>query len=986
LKIQSTRARLLASSMICGAAALSFAVPAYAQDQADTEVEAVVVTGSRIPQPNLTSTSPITVIGDQEVKLSGTTNVEQLVNSLPAAYAGQTGQVSNGATGTATVDLRGLGPKRTLVLVDGKRLMPGSPVLPVADLNAIPAALVDRVEVVTGGASAVYGSDAVSGVVNFIMKKDFEGVRLDAQYNFATHRNDNEIAQEVLSRFPNVERPPENVTEGQTWDLTAIVGANTPDGRGNATIYAGYRHQEPVLQSQYDFTACSMNSRSPATGAPKARFDCQGSANYNLLISIDRAVAGLPYGFFIEQNRTFSPWAGQSYNFGPTNYLQRPDERYVLGGFAHYEITPMFDVYLDTMFADDRTVAQIAPSGAFLDRTITLNCSNPLMSEAQRQMLCFDAGLTLDDDASILLGRRNIEGGPRQADLRHSSYRVTLGMRGELSAGWRYDIYGQYGTSSYSQAYLNEFSVSKFRNAINVVATPTGPQCEVTVSGADPSCVPYDLFGGFEAPSAAALAYVQGTGFQRGSTQQQVVSATITGDLGEYGLRSPWASDGIGVAVGGEYRRDALQLQVSDNFLSNDLWGQGGGTPNVPLSSIDVKELFVEARVPLVQDQPFFRLLQVEAGFRKSEYSTAGSTDAWKLAVDWQPVDDIRLRASMQRAVRAPNVLELFTPQFQGLFGGTDPCAGQIPQFSLAQCQAQGVSAAQYGRILQCPAGQCKQLLGGNPNLRPEESDTRSFGVVFTPTFFRGFNLSVDYFEIEIDGAIQVYTAPVILNLCGQTLDPFYCNRIQRDQQGFLFTTTGFVDNPLFNIGGFKATGVDVEANYRTSFADWGLGEWGALAFSFQGTANMKTEVTPAPEVGSYDCAGLYGTTCAAPYPEWRHRFRVTWSTPWNLQLSAQWRHLSSVEYDGEDPNPLLNTQQPPDIVETRFPAYNYLDLSATWTVRDGTTLRFGVNNVFDKDPPIVDFNKDVNINGNTYPMVYDALGRTWFVGITADF
>ncbi|MGZ8362259.1 MAG: TonB-dependent receptor plug domain-containing protein [Caulobacteraceae bacterium] len=973
--------RLLASSMICGAAALAFGGQALAQD---AQVEELVVTGSRIPQPNLTSTSPITVVGDTEIKLQGTTNVEQLVNSLPAAYAGQTGQVSNGASGTATVDLRGLGPNRTLVLVDGRRLMPGSPILPVADLNAIPAAMIDRVEVVTGGASAVYGSDAVSGVVNFIMKKDFEGVRLDAQYSFATHSQNNDVAQAACALRPDVcVPPPGNVTEGETWDLTAIVGVNAPDGRGNVTAYAGYRHQEPVLQSQYDYTACVLRMRNNAQTIPRTAWGCAGSANYNIIFATEAGAAGQPYAFFINNDRTFTPYAGQQYNYGPTNYLQRPDERYTLGSFAHYEITPMFDVYLDSMFADDKTIAQIAPSGAFLDRTIAVNCDNPFLSDSQRDAICTVAGLGLDDDAHLYIGRRNIEGGPRQADLRHTSYRIVLGSRGDLGDGWRYDVYGQYGTSVYSQAYLNEFSVSKFKDAIQ--ATTDGNGNIVCISG-NPGCVPYDLFGGLGGISQGALDYIQDTGFQRGRTEEQIVSGLITGDLGTYGMKSPWASDGVGIALGAEYRREFLDLQVSSNFLTNDLWGQGGATPPVRNKSFDVKEVFGEIRVPIVADMPFFNLLQFEGGYRHSEYSSAGATDAWKLALDWAPIPDVRFRGSLQRAVRAPNILELFTPANAGLFGGGDPCAGAAPKFTAAQCALQGVTAAQYGSIPGCPAGQCRAIFGGNENLKPEESDTKSIGVVITPSFFRGFNMSVDYYDIEISDAIQGIGAQQIMAGCSQGGIAAYCDLITRSPNGNIFTDTSSIININQNVGSYTAQGVDVEANYRTSFADMGVGEWGSLSFNYVASFNLKTEITNVPGVTEpYDCAGYYGTNCGVPYPEYRHRFRATWGTPWDVQLSLAWRHIGSVDYDGTSSQSAIHDPVK-DILPTKFDAYNYIDLSGTWTIRDGTTLRVGVNNVFDKDPPLTDGNKDTNVNGNTYPQVYDALGRTWFIGITADF
>jgi outer membrane receptor protein involved in Fe transport len=1001
--------------MICGAAVLASG-QALAQDQGGNQVEEFVVTGSRIPQPNLTSTSPITVVGNQEAKLQGTTNVESLINNLPAAFADFTSTSSNGATGTATVDLRGLGAPRTLVLVDGRRLMPADPTYPVADLNAIPAALVDHVEVVSGGASAVYGSDALAGVVNFIMKKDFEGVRLDAQYGFVQHNQHDAESQKALRDFGLP--VPDDFSGGATWDVTAVVGVNSPDGKGNATVYAGYRHMDAVTQDHYDYSDCSLNTG----GAQNDIHKCFGSSNYNRFISLDTG-----NDLAATSSRTFIPWASQpinqrAYNFGPRNYLQRPDERYTLGGFAHYEISPMFDVYTDVMFSDDHTVAQIAESGLFLgsgtnNGAVNINCDNPLMSAQQAAAIGCGTVLGGGDNATLFIGRRNIEGGPRISDLRHTAYRVDLGARGELGHGWNYDVYGQYGLTLYNQIYSNELSKARVQNALIVDIDPaTGqPACRVAISGQDPTCVPLDVFGGIGAFTPAMLNYIQAQGFQSGYTEEQVVSGSITGDLGQYGLKSPAASDGVGVALGVEYRREGLKLDTSRDFQIDDLYGQGGATLPVPLSSFDVKEIYGEVRAPLVQDARFAKLLQLEGGYRHSDYSSVGATDAWKLAADWQPIDDIRFRASWQRAVRAPNVLESFSPNNNILFPFQDPCSsngGKGPSLTEAQCVNTGLDPALYGSpLLDCPASQCKHVVGGNANLKPETSDTYSVGVVFTPTFLRGFNASVDYFDIKVNDYIFAYGAGFIFTQCALTADPFYCSKVQRDGNGTIYSNASKIEDITHNTGFLSTKGVDVEANYRTSFSDMGMGDFGGLAFNFVGTYldTLLRESVPASLPGGgaasdLDCAGYFGVVCFFPNPKWRHKLRVTWTTPWNLALSLNWRYLGSTRLDinecandtaatctGARANLAAYGAGVNDRRDARIKAYNYFDLAGTWTVRDGTTLRFGVNNLFDKDPPIVDTNNFAVSappfgNGNTFPSVYDSLGRTFFVGITADF
>ncbi|MEO7995410.1 MAG: TonB-dependent receptor plug domain-containing protein, partial [bacterium] len=385
MKTITMRERLLASSMICGAALLGLAAPAAAQTTAAGEVSEIVVTGSRIPQANLTGVSPVTVVTNQEMKLQGTTNVEALLNNLPQVFADYGGGVSNGATGTATVNLRGLGNTRTLVLVDGRRLMPGDPAVPVADLNNIPAALVERVDVLTGGASAVYGSDAIAGVVNFRMLKDFEGVRIDAQYGIYQHNNDNSAVRALIASAPfAIPLPSDNVRDGATTDITLALGVNAPDGKGNVTAYAGFRHTSPVLQSQRDYSTCSIAATTSGTTGIYDTHVCAGSSNSAFGRFINSNTGG---GVSVNPNgsQTFVPFSNAlRFNYAPQNYYQRPDDRYTAGYFAHYEINKMFDLYSDLLFADDHSVAQIASSGLFLgtgangSSTYGINCNNPL--------------------------------------------------------------------------------------------------------------------------------------------------------------------------------------------------------------------------------------------------------------------------------------------------------------------------------------------------------------------------------------------------------------------------------------------------------------------------------------------------------------------------------------------------------------------------------------------------------------------------------
>jgi len=404
MKFRTFSRSLLTTTILCGAAATAHAQPAQDQqpqaqtgpiegvqgtEEANTEgvgqgqpEETLVVTGTRIRQPNLTSASPVTVIGSEEVRLQGTTRTEDLLNSLPQSFAAQGSNISNGSTGTATVNLRGLGSSRTLVLVNGRRLMPGDPRSPVPDINFIPALAIQRVDVLTGGASSVYGADAVAGVVNFIMDTNFEGIRLDAQYSFFNHDNDPDAGTQAALNARNFATPRGWANDGATFDVAGMIGVSLGDGRGHITAYGTYREQDPILQANRSYSACAFSALNATQAQAAGRnFNCGGS------LTSPTGTFFTNVGLFeVGPNRTLIPGA-TAFNFAPLNFYQRPDERYTFGVFANYEITEAFEPYFEAMFMDDRSVAQIAPSGIFFN-TSSVNCDNPLLSAQQRGILC----------------------------------------------------------------------------------------------------------------------------------------------------------------------------------------------------------------------------------------------------------------------------------------------------------------------------------------------------------------------------------------------------------------------------------------------------------------------------------------------------------------------------------------------------------------------------------------------------------------------
>ncbi len=987
MRTQKTRNRLLTTTMIGGFAALAFAAPAMAQDAPAQDLDDVVVTGSRIPQANLVTTSPVTQVTGEDIDVAGVTRVEDLISQLPQAFAAQNSTVANGASGTATVSLRNLGSSRTLVLIDGRRMGYGSPNDDAADLNQIPEQLVERVEVLTGGASAVYGSDAVAGVVNFIMKKDFEGLQVDAQYGFYQHNNDYdgvgnlraEIARRGTTNAAQFRLPADNVSDGESRSLNVTLGVTAPDGKGNLMAYAGYRNNNPILQGERDYSTCSIGA--PA-GATPSTFTCGGSGTSFPGRFTDFGTFNSTLG----TGRTFVPFDSNTgnYNFGPLNYYQRPDERYTMGAFGRYEVSDKAEVFAQLMFSDYKSVAQIAPSGNFFS-TPDINCDNPLLGAQQRTTIgCTAADVTAGNRRTLYIGRRNVEGGGRQDTLGYESYRGVVGIRGELTEGWNYDVAAQFSRVNMSRVYLNDFSTTRLGRALDVVSVGGVPTCRSVVNGTDPSCVPYDIFitGGV---TQAALDYVQIPLIQTGETTQQVVTAAVTGDTG---WSLPTSSNTIQVAFGAEYRRDYLGSTTDNAFATGDGAGQGGPTIGVT-GDADVSEVFGEIQIPLADGQAWAYSASIDAAYRRSEYENLG-TDTYKFGADYAPIEDIRFRASYSRAVRAPNVIELFAAQGFGLFDADrDPCdatTGAVAANCIGTARHQVTSTQSTSGALDSPAGQYNLLGGGNPNLNPEEADTYTYGVVWTPSFVPGFNLSVDYFDIQVDGLVSSVGALNTLNLCYGQNDAAACGRITRNAGGQLWVGTGVVQDLNNNIGGLATSGLDFNANYSFDWEDLGVANMGSVQLSFVGTLlnELITDTGLGTASSVYDCAGFYANQCGTPNPEYRHRARATWLTPWDMDLSATWRHYGEVELA------VLNAttgtlNNGGARIDRYFDAENYLDLAATWQVMDTVTVRAGVNNVLDNDPQL-SYSVGTTGNGNTYPQVYDSLGRYFFFGVTANF
>jgi len=995
-------------------------------------LQEVVVTGSRIPVAgNVTATSPTTIVSSQDVRLQGYTDITDVMNQLPQNIIGANADFGNTSSpltstgGFSTVDLRGLGPQRTLVLVNGRRLGVGDPstanqnVAP--DIDQIPVPLIERVDVVTGGASATYGSDAIAGVVNFVLKKNFEGVQIDGQYGFNQHDQHNTYIQGLLgtddpetgfSAQPTV--PAGSIRDGYKHDLSILLGRNFDDGNGNFTGWFVFHQQQPVSAAARDFSDCQLISNGLVASPTFTGIECLGSSNSNRFTPAGVAPgAGVEYTVVGNQ---FLPWpqAGSNppaiFDFNNFEYLQREDKRLQAGFMAHEKLNDHVQPYMEFFWMDDRSTAVVAPSGLFIggdpftaDNNELINCSNPLLSAQQQSLLCTPAQIAADaanpgsrgNSADVSIGRRNLEGGGRTSFYEHNNVRAVLGTKGDINSDWTYDLYASYYYVTTFQGNTDYLDYSKINDALQVTTDPaTG--APVCISGGQ--CVPWDIFstGGV---TQKAINYLSTPGTAYGNNTEQIAHIDVTGELGQYGLKTPWANDGAAVNVGFEHRMDSVTFSPDGAETSGDLAGFSGALVNIN-ESYRINEGFAELRLPIAHGEAGAYDLTTDVGYRYSNYNTTGSTNTYKFEVQYAPIRDARLRFSFDRAIRAPNLIELFVaPSFgQEAVVGTDPCAG-TPTATLEQCERTGVTPAQYAvnpvtgvnSITQCVSGQCGQVIQGNTQLKPEIANTWSLGVSLTPQALPEFSATVDYYHIQLKDQIGNYPFTAILKGCLIQDNPIYCSQIVRTPAGALTGATvaggGYFLQTDFNLGVSLISGFDTSMSYRHTLP----GGWGSLTATFNGAYLWHDTTTPYPGSPTFDCAGLFGSTCqnGSVNPHWRHVMRVSWKTPFDVLVSAQWRFIGPTTFDNNSNNPVLQFAEEGayDAYNARIPGYSYLDLTAEWYVTRQLELRAGVDNVLDKDPPII---PSLDISGNAGPGnsfgAYDYLGRQVFIAFTAKF
>lgn len=986
-KARLSNLKYAAAPLVLGLALIS--APTFAQDETGAEDEAeasdaIVVTGSRIQRRDLTSTSPLAVVDDQEFKLSGAVNVEQVINTLPQVVPGATAFSNNPGGGVATMNLRGLGASRTLVLVNGRRWMFYDTNQQV-DLNTIPQFMLESVDVVTGGASAVYGSDALAGVVNFRLKQDFSGVEAGTQYSLT------------------------GAGDGGRFQAHVAMGANFDDGRGNVTAFAEYYKRKPIFQGARGFSRFALGddgtTLSPGGSAttPWGRIAIAATS----VVGADPDGSGpltaptLPRGvgaYATDFGANFGnpgvsdvfDFPGDLYNYAPDNYLQVPQERFLAGAYGHYDITDGLTAFMEVAFVNNRVANELAPTPVTGTFNVRLSAIQPYLSAGDyAQLVQVDAnetainlaragaglaplfgpagpgGTGLNAQAAgivqMSINRRVTETGSRNSLDERNAFRVMAGLKGGLIGDFTWEGYYSYARTRNSNVQQGNVSRSAFRNAvenglINVFGAGTLDQADVD--------------------SISILA-------QNGDVSTlQVASLSTSGTLGNLG----WGADNIGVAVGAEWRSQGSEFIPDTALSSGDVIGFNAGDPTSGRYS--VKEVFGELRLPIIADQPFFHRLELNGAARYSDYSLANVGAVWTYAAggEWAPVADLTFRGQYQRAVRAPNVGELFGGQANGFPGATDPCSSRQPAAGQTAavrtlCQQTGVPAALVFSAGIQPNAQIEGIFGGNPALEEETSDTYTFGAVIRPSFIPRLNVSVDYFDIKVKDYISTLGGGLAntLNLCYnviQDINSVYCQAFIGGRD----PATGQIGGnfvPLIgnaNVAKLRTKGVDIQVDY-TLPVNFGLfSEESNFNFFWLGTYTKSNDFYAVQELDTFtNCAGKFGqSVCGNPQPKWKWSSRLSWADG-PVTTSLRWRYVGKVR-DDDDAT---------DYVVENLKAYNVFDWSLSADLTDNFSLAAGVNNIFNKKPQLIGDNQE---QANTYPSVYDVLGRDFFVSATMRF
>ena len=907
----------------------------FSQSEIDEEI---IVTGSLLE--NTPIANPLYVLSDEDLNKRGYFRVEDFLNHLPQINPGNSALHSNFSSGTASVSIRGLGGDRSLILVDGKRLPLGSPLDGNAeqDLNQIPESLIKRVEILTGGKSTLYGSDAIGGVINFILDRDFSGTNISMHQGIYQHENNNKSLRSINNSAEG------SVLDGLNSSYSLVIGDSIGQ-KGHLVGYIDYKSIESIRWDDRDIGVCAFR------GNASCRLS---SATY-----MARVQNGSNGGYV--SNSGFSS-TSNGFNFGAANFLQRPDKKRSAGFLYKNKISKNSLLSIDFFNISSESTAQIGAPLIFR-QTVPLPCTNPYLSSSQYSGIgCNSNG----DTISTTLSKRFVENSLNRAQsFNTSSSRAMIKLDGKLINEWQYSLSFQNSHTSIDYNYLNDLSLSKIKNSLNISATG---QC---VSN-DPGCVPLNLFttsnliaaNASQGITQAALDYIHLNLKMHGelTDQQYFLSFSKEFDLNSSILET------FSLLYGMERREQRLNKNPDESFLNKD--GAGQQISHAKMTGAqNVNEFFTQLNIP------FKAGLDINASIRFSDYSLGKEAFTYDYGLVYQINNTLTVKASHQKSLRVADLRELFDPEEIELRYAVDPCAGSTPIFDSVKCSYTGVSSL-YGSIDDTSA-QLYAKGSGNINLDPEEAISNSLS--FEAKFNNGLISKIDFFEIKMDNQISSLSIATVLNNCvaSENRTGYWCSLINRASDMTLSTSGSFVSTPNYNLSKFETKGIDLTLDY--SF-DTSMGK-----VSISNLTNFISKKSFQEETSKsvVNCRGFYRNgdesgLCYQPSPKLQNIL--------NFSLDSKILNMPivsglTVRYidDVKDAKSLGTSLNIP------FRSYTYLDANFKFDIKKDLKVNFGINNLLDRDPPVNGYIGYVPGNANTYPAFYDSLGRFIFLKISLD-